>query len=79
VSAAEKVTVPAGTFDAYRIDLDQEVRANNESAVVTNTQMTTWYAPAVRRFVRREWTVTRDGRVRSMTAMEVVEYTLAGR
>jgi hypothetical protein len=79
VSAQEKVTVPAGTFDAYRIDRDLEVRANNETAVVTNTHMTTWYAPAVRRFVRREWTVTRDGRVRSKTAMELVEYTLAER
>jgi hypothetical protein len=77
VSGPEKVTVPAGSFDAYRIDRDQEVRGNNESAVVTNTHMTTWYAPAVRRFVRREWTVTRDGRVRSKTAMELVEYTLA--
>lgn len=77
VSAQEKVTVPAGTFDAYRIDRDQEVRGNNETAVVTNTHFTTWYAPAVRRFVRREWTVTRDGRVRSKTTMELVEYTLA--
>jgi hypothetical protein len=77
VSAPEKVTVPAGTFDAFRIDRDQEIRGNNESAVVTNTHMTTWYAPAVRRFVRREWTITRDGRVRGKTAMELVEYTLA--
>lgn len=77
VSAQEKVTVPAGTFDAYRIDRDVEVRGNNETASVTNTHMTTWYAPAVHRFVRREWTVTRDGRVRNKTAMELVEYTLA--
>jgi hypothetical protein len=77
VSAQEKVTVPAGTFNAYRIDRDQEVRGNTETAVVTTTHMTTWYAPAVRRFVRRDWTVTRDGRVRSKTSMELVEYTLA--
>jgi hypothetical protein len=77
VSAQEKVTVPAGTFDAYRIDRDQEVRDNNETAMVTKTHMTTWYSPAARRFVRREWTVTRDGRVRSKAAMELVEYTLA--
>jgi hypothetical protein len=77
VAAQDKVTVPAGTFDAYRIDRDMEVRANNESAVITHTHMTTWYAPAVRRFVRREWTITRDGRVRGKTSMELVEYTLA--
>lgn len=77
VSAQEKVTVPAGTFNAYRIDRDQEVRGNTDTAVVTTTHMTTWYAPAVRRFVRRDWTVTRDGRVRSKTSMELVEYTLA--
>ncbi len=77
ISALEKVVVPAGTFDAYRIDRDLEERGNNEAAAVTKTHMTTWYAPAVRRFVRREWTVTRDGRVRGKTAMELVEYTLA--
>jgi hypothetical protein len=77
VAAQEKVTVPAGTFDAYRIERDVETRANNETAVVTTTHMTTWYAPAVRRFVRREWTVTRDGRVRGKTRIELVEYTLA--
>jgi hypothetical protein len=76
VSAQEKVTVPAGTFNAYRIDREQEVRGNNENAVITSTHMTTWYAPAVRRFVRRDWTVTRDGRVRSKSSMELVEYKL---
>jgi hypothetical protein len=77
VSAQEKVTVPAGTFSAYRIDRDQEIRGNSETAVVTNTHMTTWYAPAVRRFVKRDWTVTRDGRVRSKVSVVLVEYTLA--
>lgn len=62
----------------HRIDREQEVRGNNETAAITNTHMTAWHAPAVRRFVRREWVVTRDGRVRSKTAMELVEYTLAG-
>ena len=77
ISPQEKVTVPAGTFDAYRIDRDQEVRSNNEAGTVTSMRMSTWYAPAVRRFVRREWTVTRDGRVRSKSAIELVEYKLA--
>jgi hypothetical protein len=78
VSELEKVVVPAGTFDAYRIVRDQETRGNNEAAVLTNLHMTTWYAPSVRRFVRREWVMTRDGRVREKAVMELVEYSLAG-
>jgi hypothetical protein len=78
VSALEKVVVPAGTFDAYRIVRDQEARGNNEAAVLTNLHMTTWYAPSVRRFVRREWVMTRDGRVREKAVLELVEYSLSG-
>jgi hypothetical protein len=78
VSALEKVVVPAGTFEAYRIVRDQEARGNNEAAVLTNLHMTTWYAPSVRRFVRREWVTTRDGRIREKAVMELLEYSLAG-
>lgn len=78
-SAQEKVTVPAGTFDACRIDRDLEIRGNNENEVVTKTHLTTWYAPAVHRFVRRQWTHTRDGRMRGETAMELVSFSRGAR
>lgn len=76
VPSLEKVTVPAGTFDAYRIERDVEMRAANANATVTKWQITTWYAPAAKKFVRRESVASRDGRVRSHTIDELTEYTL---
>lgn len=78
VAGPEKVEVPAGTFDAYRIERDQETRGSSESAAVTKIHMTTWYAPSVHHFVRREWTTTRDGRVRAKSIVVMVSSTLAG-
>lgn len=75
----EKITVAAGTFDTYRIERDVEVRTSDANSMVTNTHQITWYSPAVHRFVRREITVTRDGRVRMKNAFELVEYTLVAR
>jgi len=74
VAALEKVTVPAGTFDAYRIERELETRSVNANSIVTKSQITTWYAPAVRRFVRRQVIVSRDGRVRSKSEDELIEY-----
>ncbi len=77
VSALEKVTVAGGTFDAYRIEKDAETRGTGANSVVTKAQITTWYAPAVKRYVRREAVTTRDGRVRDHYIEELVEYKLA--
>jgi hypothetical protein len=74
VAALEKTTVPAGTFDAYRIDIELETRGENANSILTESQITTWYAPAVRRFVRRLVTASRDGRVRSKSEDVLVEY-----
>jgi hypothetical protein len=78
VAALEKTTVPAGTFDAYRIDIELETRSENANSILTESQITTWYAPAVRRFVRRLVTASRDGRVRSKSEEVLIEYGKAG-
>jgi hypothetical protein len=79
VPSLEKVTVAAGTFDAYRIERAVETRATNANAVMTTWQITTWYAPAARRFVRRESVATRDGRVRGRSIDELMEYNLGAK
>ena len=53
--AAEKVTVPAGTFDAVRLRAKGYMYAGG-TWVVT---ITYWYAPAVKRIVRQEWRDTK--------------------
>jgi hypothetical protein len=72
----EKVTVPAGTFDAYKIELHLDATATDEDANIGNTVESIWYAPAVKRYVKLENTFTRDGRVRSKDVYELLEYSL---
>lgn len=76
VLAFEKVTVPAGTFDAYKVALHIDATGTDEDANIGNTVETIWYAPAVRRFVKYENTYSRDGRVRTKDISELTDYSL---
>ncbi len=48
----EKVTVPAGTFDAIRIDVYMTLDDSTAFRSGTNCNFTYWYAPAARGSVR---------------------------
>lgn len=76
VLALEKVTVPAGIFDAYRIESDIESHGTDANANSSKGHKTTWYAPAIKYYVRSEITVSSEGRVRSKSVDELVEYSL---
>jgi hypothetical protein len=76
VVAFEKVTVPAGTFDAYKINVVLDASGTDEDANIGNTVETYWYAPSVKRYVKLENTFKRDGRVRSKDIYELLEYSL---
>lgn len=76
VVAMEKVTVPAGTFDAYKINVSIDAAGTDEDANAGHTVETYWYAPTVKRYVKFENTFTRDGRVRSKDVLELLEYSL---
>ena len=76
VVAFEKVTVPAGTFDAYKIELTLDASGTDEDANIGKTVETHWYVPSVRRDVKTENTFSRDGRVRSKDIQELLEYSL---
>ena len=76
IVALEKVNVPAGIFDAYRIERDIEERSNNSDATVIKSRDVIWYAPAVKKFVRRENIVYSNGRERSKEIIELTEYSL---
>jgi hypothetical protein len=72
--ALESVTVPAGTFDAVRVECDGSwIQAfDRYSGLVTETW---WYAPKVNRFVKWTYTdrsVTKSIRVR--TQSELTEF-----
>jgi hypothetical protein len=76
VLGMEKVTEPAGVFDAYKISLHIDSIASDEDANIGNTVETIWYAPSVKRYVRFENTFSRDGRVRSKDIYDLQEYSL---
>lgn len=75
VTALEKVTVPAGTFDAYRIEKDIETRSNSADATVMIGRIITWYAPVVKKYVRQESITFSNGRERAKDVDELVEYS----
>ncbi len=77
VAALEPVTVPAGAYDAYRIEREAEFRGTGGNTQVTRWHIATWYAAAVGRFVRREETAIRDGRVRTKVYEELIEHVPA--
>jgi len=76
IVALEKVTVPAGTFDAYRIENDIETRDTGADANITKGHIITWYSPTAQKYIRRESTTFSGGRVRSNSIDELVEYSL---
>lgn len=76
VVAIEKITVPAGTFDAYKINVVLDATSTDEDANVGNTIETYWYAPTVKRYVKYENTFRRDGRVRNKDIYELLDYSL---
>jgi hypothetical protein len=76
IVALEKVTVPAGTFDAYRIEREVETRSTGTDANVMKGRIITWYAPAAKKYVRRESTTLSNGRERNKNIDELTEYSL---
>ncbi len=73
----EKTSVPAGTFDALRLDMEIECRGTGRDTYINKTMTNSWYAPSVNRIVRSESQTIRDGRVREKTALELVRYAPA--
>lgn len=76
VVSFEKVTVSAGTFDAYKVVLTIDAASTDEDANIGNTVATFWYAPSVKREIKSEYVFTKDGRVRSKDIFELLEYSL---
>jgi hypothetical protein len=76
VAAFEKVVVPAGTFDAYKTVQEIETRKNGADADLITGRVITWYAPAVKKYVREEMITFSNGRERNKTVYELMEYSL---
>lgn len=80
VEAFEPVTVPAGTFQAFRIRIESfynhTQRAGDGYSWSGTMNETLWYAPSARTVVRWEWE-TRDQYHRNATVRELRSLQLA--
>lgn len=69
----ERVTVPAGTFTALRIDLAIDWRDTDEASLWGNSTDTFWYVPAVRDAVLRHRVDFSQGRMESNNSVTELE------
>jgi hypothetical protein len=74
VADFEKVTVPAGTFTAYRIEIEAEIRSADANAGIAKNVVTSWYSPEVNREVKQVVEVFASGRLRDKTIAELTVY-----
>jgi hypothetical protein len=75
VTGQERVTVPAGTFDTFRVE--PMVRMTNTADQTKSSTITgvIWYAPAINRWVKRISEFRYEGRLRDSTIDELTEYS----
>jgi uncharacterized protein involved in copper resistance len=75
VVAQEKITTPAGTFDAFKIEtVIRQVNSNDQTKAAT-VNSTIWYAPSVNRWVRKTSQMRIEGRVREASTEELADYS----
>lgn len=75
----ESVSVPAGTYEALRIERDIRFRHPDYWRLSSQRFETLWYAPEVNRWVQREWTGQyRWAGVRSALREDAVRWQLLG-
>jgi hypothetical protein len=79
VDALEDVTVPAGTFNSYRITVRREYRgeATGRQTQAGNTVDTFWYSPVVKNFVKRTFRDYGTGVSSSPIERELISYSFA--
>ena len=56
----EHVTTPAGEFTALRIERNMDLGDSDHNWFSTEVRETLWYAPSVKRWVRRDWRMRRQ-------------------
>lgn len=63
VEAIETMTVPAGTFEAWRISIQGTWESNTDPEMRGTSKSTFWYAPAAKRTIKSDNKSFRNGRL----------------
>jgi hypothetical protein len=71
VAAYEKVSVPAGEFDAFRIETKGFWNRRDDTKFNGRVTMVHWYAPAVRVIVKTEYDDSSDRTVQVLTSFRL--------
>jgi hypothetical protein len=74
VVAQESVTTKAGTFETFKIETSFELQSSKDPTRKAQDLWQTWYAPSIDHWVKQTSVFRSDGRVRSKTSTELVEY-----
>lgn len=74
VVSQESFTTQAGTFDTFKIVADLHEVFTADPARTQQSTLTTWYAPAINRWVKRATITHSLGRLRTSTSEELVDY-----
>ena len=76
VVAYEKVKVPAGEFDAFKIEYTiRNVSTSDTERADSITRSVRWYAPSVKQMVKQESESVMGGRVRDKSGMVLTEFS----
>lgn len=74
----ERIALPFGMYDAFKIQLVVEARSSHLHASISKSTLVIWYVPELNRIGRQEIEVFANGRVRSRLIKELIEYLPVG-
>jgi hypothetical protein len=75
VVAQETITTSAGTFDTFKVDIQEKEFNTSDPSKSSETEIVTWFAPEVNRWVRQTTQVKSDKRVRVSTSEELADFS----
>ena len=75
VAGQEQVTTPAGTFDAFRVEMRVRSINTKDQTKSSIMNLVVWYAPAVNRWVKRKVEKRAERRLRDSYVEELTEYS----
>ena len=75
VTAEEKITTSAGTFETFKIEtVIRHVNSNDQTKTATLTS-TLWYAPSINRWARKTYKTQMEGRLRESQTEELTDFS----
>jgi DUF3108-like len=75
VTGQERLTTPAGTFDTFKVDMTVRMINTKDQTRSETWTFALWYAPSVKRWVRRKAEWRSEGRLRDSFSEELTEYS----